>query len=130
MRVLVERAGAVRIAKLAFDVDTVSCREFRRTVALAERLKRRVERERRVRIDAGWRWIGVGICPRVAWIDVEGVGSCVPLLPDPEHIIDEAMMEEEDGIEPCRVVLTHVAVRTGNRRVVALAGIVDPPTAR
>lgn len=49
---------------------------------------------------------------------VSEFGEPVLLLPEPEHPIDEAVMEEEDRIESGRVVLAHVAVRLGDRRPV------------
>ena len=58
-------------------------------------------------------------------VDREGLGRLVPPLPGPEHVVDEAMVKEEDGIEPGGVVLAHVAVRAGDRREIALARIVE-----
>src|SRR5262249_40011529 len=47
-------------------------------------------------------------------------------LPDPEHIVDEAMVKEKDRDKPRRVILAHVAVRAGDRREIALPGDVEP----
>ena len=75
-------------------------------------------------------WLSTELVPGYSGDDLEPVGAAVPLLPDPEHAIHEAVMEEEDRIETRGVVLAHVAVRPVDRRAVVMVGMSQPPTAR
>jgi hypothetical protein len=49
-----------------------------------------------------------------AVVNLELFGLVVTRLPRPEHAVNEGVVEEEDGVEGCCVVLGHVAVSPGN----------------
>src|SRR5271163_3906892 len=48
--------------------------------------------------------------PRIAVDDVKALSAVPFLLPLPEHLVDEAVMEVEDRIKARSIVLSHVPV--------------------
>ena len=129
---LLEGARPVLVAEL-LDVHDLLGGERRVRLRARERPQRCRVIELRVGRDAGRRSLAVGrahagVAP-VAQIDglLELLGLIVPLLPQPEHAIDVAIVEEEDRIEGGRVVLAHVGVRAGDLPAVGgLARQVEP----
>lgn len=83
---------------------------------LPERIERGAQIQPRIGSDAGRRVLGVHrVRAGILRNDIQFIGGSVPLLPEPEHPVDEAVMEVEDGIESGCAVFAHVAVGAVDR---------------
>jgi hypothetical protein len=69
-----------------------------------------------------WPLVVHRVRPRIARNYFEHFGQVIPLLPRPEHLVDEAVVEVKDRVETRGVVLSHVAVGACNGVKVSLIG--------
>ena len=121
----VQRAARVAVAQLGLDVRHVRRRVAGAAAGPLERVQRRLHRERRPRRDSRQALDADG----AAVARYGGQAACgrgvVHLLPLPEDVVDEAVVEEEHRAEAGRLAVAYVAVRAEDGVRVLYARLVE-----